>query len=98
MSLFEKDRFDLESAMNEVRTTARDIQIVADMIYDSSLIYDTDRIHTVLSGLAETLEAKCERAEDIFCQVYKLNQYAPTEVQALREKYFGMLNEQENSD
>ena len=74
---FGKDRFDLEHAMNDIRTTATDIQTVADMMYDSSLIYTEDRTHTVLSGLAEVLEAKCENAEIIFKQVFELDEYAP---------------------
>ena len=74
---FGKDRFDLEHAMNDIRTTATDIQTVADMMYDSSLIYNDDRRHTVLSGLAEVLEAKCEKAEQIFKMVFELDEYSP---------------------
>lgn len=70
-----KNRFDLEQAMSDIRNTASDIQTVADMMYDSSLIYSEDRIHTVLSGLAEVLEAKCENAEIIFKQVFELDEY-----------------------
>lgn len=70
-----KDRFDLESAFNDIRTSVADIQTVADMIYDSSLIYTEDRIHTVLSGLAEVLEAKCEKFEQVFKMVYELDEY-----------------------
>ena len=73
---FGKDRFDLEHAMNDIRTTATDIQTVADMMYESSLIYTEDRIHTVLSGLAEVLEAKCEKAEQVFKMVYELDEYS----------------------
>lgn len=73
---FRKTRFDLEDAMNDIRTTATDIQTVADMMYDSSLIYDDDRRHTVLSGLAEVLEAKCENADIVFKQLFELDEYA----------------------
>ena len=76
---FGKDRFDLEHAMNDIRTTATDIQTVADMMYDSSLIYNDDRRHTVLSGLAEVLEAKCEKAEQVFKMVFELDEYSPTQ-------------------
>lgn len=74
---FGVDRFDLEHAMNEVRNTATDIQTVADMMYDSSLIYSEDRTHTVLSGLAEVLEAKCEKAELVFKKLFELDDYSP---------------------
>jgi hypothetical protein len=70
-----KTRSDLEHAMNNIRTTATCIQTVADMMYDSSIVYSEDRIHTVLSGLAEVLEAKCENAEIIFKQVFELDEY-----------------------
>ncbi|MGB1821516.1 MAG: hypothetical protein ACPHNZ_11315, partial [Ilumatobacteraceae bacterium] len=63
--------------MNDIRTTATDLQTVADMMYDSSIIYDDDRRHTVLSGLAEVLEAKCENAEIVFKQLFELDEYAP---------------------
>ena len=72
---FGKTRFDLEHAMNDIRTTATDIQTVADMMYDSSLIYTEDRTHTVLSGLAEVLEAKCEKAEQMFKMLFELDEY-----------------------
>lgn len=72
---FGKSRIDLESAFNDIRTSATDIQVVADMIYESDLIYTEDRIHTVLSGLAEVLEAKCEKFEQVFKQVYELDEY-----------------------
>lgn len=72
-----KTRFDLEHAFNDIRTSATDIQVVADMIYESDLIYTEDRIHTVLSGLAEVLEAKCEKFEQVFKMVYELDEYNP---------------------
>jgi hypothetical protein len=74
-NVYGKTRFDLEHAMNDIRTTATDIQIVADMMYDSSLIYTEDRTHTVLSGLAEVLEAKCEKAEQMFKMLFELDEY-----------------------
>jgi len=70
-----KTRFDLEHAMSDIRTTATDIQTVADMMYDSTLIYNEDRTHTVLSGLAEVLEAKCEKADMIFKMLFELDEY-----------------------
>lgn len=72
-----KTRVDLEHAFNDIRTSATDIQVVADMIYESDLIYTEDRIHTVLSGLAEVLEAKCEKFEQVFKMVYELDEYNP---------------------
>jgi hypothetical protein len=74
-NVYGKDRFDLEHAFNDIRNTATDIQTVADMIYESNIIYTEDRTHTVLSGLAEVLEAKCEKFEQVFKMVYELDEY-----------------------
>lgn len=70
-----KDRFDLENAITHVGTTAQDIRIVADMVYDSDLVFNADRLHTVLHGLAEVLDAKVCNLEDVYAQVFELNQY-----------------------
>lgn len=71
-----KDRFNLEDDINNLWTTSQDIRTVADMMYDSDLVYDADRIHTVMHGLAEILDAKCEKLFDTFKQVYQLDQYS----------------------
>lgn len=85
-----KDRFDLENAIHNVGTTAEDIRIVADMIYDSDSVYSPDRLHTVLHGLAEVLDAKTCNLEDTFAQVFGLNQYCTDpEVLERRSSVYG---------
>ena len=83
-----KDRFDIESDINALFSTAEDLKCVADMMYDSDIIYTADRQHTVLHGIAEVLNAKVEKAMDTLCQVYKLNQYCTDpEALELRERF-----------
>ena len=83
-----KDRFDLESDINNISSTVEDLRCVADMMYDSNIIYTADLQHTVLHGIAEVLNAKVEKALDTFCQVYKLNQYCTDpEALELRERF-----------
>lgn len=83
-----KDRFDLENCIMDLFSTAGDIQTVADMVYDSNLKYSPDRLHTVLSGLAEVLEAKVEKTNQVFVEVFKLNEYAEdSEVMEARKRF-----------
>ena len=74
--IMNKNRFDLEQAITNLYSTADDLRVVADTIYDSGKNYTSDSIHTTLTGLAEVLDAKVVVLEDIFCQVFELNQYA----------------------
>lgn len=97
-----KDRFDLEDCINHVWTTVDDIRTVADMMYDSSLIYDADRTHTTLHGLAEVLDAKCEKLFDTLKQVYQLDQYS-TDPNALElrerlKRIVARLDEEESDE
>lgn len=83
-----KDRFDLENCIMDLFNTATDIQTVSDMVYDSNLKYSPDRLHTVLSGLAEILEAKVEKTNQVFVEVFKLNVFAEdSEVMEAHKRY-----------
>lgn len=94
-----KDRFDLESDITALYSTAEDLKCVADMMYDSDIIYTADLQHTVLHGIAEVLNAKVEKAMDTLCQVYKLNQYCTDpEALELRERLRSIIEEEENND
>jgi hypothetical protein len=73
-----KNRIDLETALYSLGHTSDDLQTLADMIYDSDMVYSEDRIHTALSGLAELHEARFEKAWQTFKQVYKLDEYRET--------------------
>ena len=83
-----KTRFDLEEDITALYSSAADLYTVADRMYDSDMIYNSDRVHTVLTGLAEIIEAKVNKLEDTFCQVHELNQYAPDEAKERREAIF----------
>jgi Fe-S-cluster formation regulator IscX/YfhJ len=71
-----KDRFDLENEIMNLYSTVTDLEAVADTLYDSKKKYTEDEIHTTLRGLANVLDAKIVRLEDVFCQVFELNEYA----------------------
>ena len=89
-----KDRFALESDINAIFATVDDLKCVADMMYDSSMIFTPDAQHTVLQGIAITLDAKMERLQDTFCQVFQLNEYAPDDVKAARDEFMRTLKEE----
>ena len=87
-----KNRFDLEQAITNLYSTADDLRVVADTIYDSDKNYTADSIHTTLTGLAEVLDAKVVVLEDIFCQVFELNQYADEAAMDYRRQLQESLN------
>jgi hypothetical protein len=88
-----KDRFDLENEIMNLYSTVTDLETVADTIYDSKKKYSDDELHTTLRGLANVLDAKIVRLEDVFCQVFELNEYSPEEVKRYREKFQVMVDE-----
>jgi hypothetical protein len=87
-----KDRFDLENEIMNLYSTVTDLEAVADTLYDSKKKYSEDEIHTTLRGLANVLDAKIVRLEDVFCQVFELNEYSPEEVQRYRENLQNSLD------
>lgn len=87
-----KDRFDLESDITALYSSADDLKAVVQMMYDSDFIYDKDRTWNTLYGLAEVIEAKVGRAMDTFSQVYQLDQYASDEVKELRKEALRRVN------
>jgi hypothetical protein len=93
-----KNRFDLENEINSLWSSASDLKTIAEMMYDSDFIYNDDRTHTVLMGLAEIIEAKLGKLEDTFNQVYELNDYAPQHVKELRESYWDSLDKFHNQE
>lgn len=92
-----KDRFDLENDINSLWSSASDLKTVAEMMYDSDFIYNSDRTFNVLYGLAEIMEAKLGRLEDTFCQVFELNQYSSEEIKAARVAVFDRYDELKTS-
>ena len=87
-----KDRFDLENEIMNLYSTVTDLEAVADTLYDSKKKYSADEIHTTLRGLANVLDAKIVRLEDVFCQVFELNEYAPEELQRYRANLMNSLD------
>jgi len=75
-----KTRFDLESDISSIYSTADDIATIAQVITDSDEIYDNDRMFNLLNGLSELLNAKAVKLEDTFKQVHRLDQYRPRHI------------------
>jgi Fe-S-cluster formation regulator IscX/YfhJ len=93
-----KDRFDLENEIMNLYSTVTDLEAVADTLYDSKKKYSEDEIHTTLRGLANVLDAKIVRLEDVFCQVFELNEYSPEEVKRYREKFQELVSSAQADD
>lgn len=85
-----KNRFDLETDITALYSSAEDLKTVVQMMYDSDFIYDKDRTWNALYGLAEVMEAKIGKLEDTFSQVFQLDQYAPEEIKLARDSYFAV--------
>lgn len=86
-----KDRFDLETDITALYSSADDLKAVVQMMYDSDFNYDKDRTWNTLYGLAEVIEAKVGRAMDTFSQCYGLDQYATEEMMKHREEMLDRL-------
>ena len=71
-----KSRLDLEDAISACFATSDDIQLVADLMYDDLIKYSEDDLMTVLSGIAELHKARCTKLDNVFAQVFELNEYA----------------------
>lgn len=71
-----KDRSDLESTLMALGHTADDLRALAEGILDSALVYDDDRLHTALTGLAELVDARFEQSFDAYKQVFELDEYS----------------------
>ena len=71
-----KNRIDIEDAIMNLYTTADDIQLVADLMYDGIVSYSEDELMTVLSGISALHKARIAKLEDVYAQVFELNEYA----------------------
>lgn len=71
-----KDRSDLESTIMALGHTADDLRVLAESVLDGQLIYDEDRLHTALTGLAELVDARFEKSFDTYKQVFELDEYS----------------------
>lgn len=88
-----KTRFDLETDINRLHALSDDLRLYGDLLIDSPLVYDNDRLYTVLHGLAELHDARMEMLSDTFNQVFELNEYAPEDVKELRKRTCPELDE-----
>ena len=70
-----KDRFDLEEAIQHVWTTVDDIRTVNEMMYDSDMVWDDDKRWNAMEGLAAVMACKCEKLWNIFKQVHEIDEY-----------------------
>lgn len=71
-----KDRFDLEEAIQHVWATVEDIRTVNEMMYDSDMVWDDDKRWNVMEGLAAVMACKCEKLWVTFKQVHEIDEYS----------------------
>lgn len=69
------DRFDLEDAMMRVAMTRDDIDLIAEMSYEMK--WSPDKTMNAWIGLAEILEARTLKQEEIFAKLHELDEYRP---------------------
>jgi len=83
---FGVDRFDLEDAMMRVAMTQDDILLLSETAYEKN--WSVDKTMNAWIGLAQLLEARTLKQEEIFTKLFELNEYAPQEVKDLRPKHW----------
>ena len=69
------DRFDLEDAMMRVAMTQDDIELIAEMSYEKN--WSPDKTMNAWIGLAQLLEARTLKQEEIFAKLHELDEYRP---------------------
>ena len=69
------DRFDLEDAMMRVAMTQDDIELIAEMAYENK--WSADKTMNAWIGLAQILEARTLKQEEIFAKLLELDEYRP---------------------
>lgn len=69
------DRFDLETAMMNVAMTVDDINLIAELSYEMN--WSPDKTMNAWIGLAQLLEARTLKQEEIYAKIFELDQYAP---------------------
>lgn len=79
-----KDRFDLEHDIMEVWAIKEHLQILLWRMFDHPEIMDEDQQMNHLFAVQNSLDLRCEKLMDTFCQTFELNEYAPQEVKDYR--------------
>ena len=83
---FGVDRFDLEDAMMRVAMTQDDILLLSETAYEKN--WSADKTMNAWIGLAQLLEARTLKQEEIFTKLLELDDYAPDNVKELRSKHW----------
>jgi hypothetical protein len=81
-----KTRFDLEDEIFSVEQTGRDVQMLFKTYGDRSWPMTEDEVMNALLGIYTLHEMRCYWLDDTYKQVHQLNEYAPPEVKAHRDK------------
>ena len=76
------DRFDLEDAMMRVAMTQDDIELIAEMSYENK--WSADKTMNAWIGIAQLLEARTLKQEEIFAKLLELDDFAPQEMKDKR--------------
>ena len=77
MTLFKKDRFDVEQEIMELGSFSEMIKNYADMLYDGNYKQTEDDIHTTLHGFANLLYAHSDKMFITHKRVFGLDEFRP---------------------
>jgi len=80
------DRFDLEDAMMRVAMTQDDIELIAEMSYENK--WSVDKTMNAWIGIAQLLEARTLKQEEVFAKLLELDDFAPQEMKDKRPKHW----------
>jgi len=80
------DRFDLEDAMMRVAMTQDDIELIAEMSYENK--WSPDKTMNAWIGLAQLLEARTRKQEEVFVKLLELDDFAPQEMKDNRPAHW----------
>jgi hypothetical protein len=69
------NRFDLEDQIMSYYQSCRDLELLAEMMYDGPEAYTADETHTALTGLAAIMEARANKLNDVFMKLFELDNY-----------------------
>lgn len=89
------NHYKLEDNINNVWSVVDLLDLFLWRYIDHPKIMTEDEVWNHVYGIRCILDLYCEKSMDDYCRLYELNEYAPPEVKALREKILGDRNVKE---
>ena len=83
-----KNQFKMEEAIMRVWNTSDDLADFINEYYEGSDRMTEDEVFNVIWGLKELHDIRVKRLMDMFKRTFQLDEYAPDEMQELREQFF----------